>query len=615
MVIWLFNCLIFRIMWTQIFKQMKAFGIKRKSFALLLFFSFSILYLQAQQHPYIDVSKSLGIDHTYILNNSGGGVSFVDFNQDGLDDITLATGKDEQIHFYENTGSGFELVDLGIDNSEQAKTVLWADIDNDGDQDFYVTAFAGTNHLYENDGNMTFEQITESAGLPIDTLKCFGAIWGDYNRDGYLDLYYTERPNANSGTTQRNRLFKNLGQNTFEEVTYITNASDEGRLPFCAAFFDYNNDKWPDIYIANDRKKRNTLLQNNQGVFEDVSDECNAGIEIDAMNVAIGDVDNNGLNDIYVTNTPSGSALLKCNIEENTEQIVFEDEAGDRGVGFYGIGWGANFLDADNDGWQDLYVSGMLIGSDVISSELYLNDQTGFFDQASKGFVGDTVTSFVNAIGDFNDDGYPDIMVNNSQYYDSQLWTALPGDNNWIKINLQGVTSNRDGIGAKIEVSSDELAQMKYTHCGIAFMGQNSNSQLFGLGSYEMIDSIKITWPTGHIDRLYDIESNQKITIVEGQTTNGIINIDQDILSNVKIQDKFSDILLTPNPSSNLIYLSGLNIRQKINFKIVDSFGKIHAKGILKDDSIDISNIGIGMYFLQLIDETNNVGSLKFVKI
>ncbi len=522
----------------------------------------------------------------------------------------------KKFNFYLNTGNNFELVDLGIHNLEQTKSVLWVDIDNDGDKDFYASAFAGANHLYENKGDLIFEQITESAGLPVDSLKSFGAVWGDYNRDGYLDLYYTERPNANSGTTQRNRLFKNLGGNIFEEVSYESNASDEGRLPFCAAFFDYNNDKWPDIYIANDRKKRNTLLQNNGGTFVDVSAAYNAGIEIDAMNVGIADIDNNGLDDIYVTNTPSGSALLKCSIDEDNANVTYSDEAGERGIGFYGIGWGANFLDVDNDGWQDLYVSGMLIGSSVVSSELYINDQTGYFNRAAKGFVGDTVTSFVNAIGDFNNDGYPDIMVNNSEHFKSQLWTAEKGSNNWLKINLEGTKSNRDGIGVKIEVYSESLFQMKYTHCGIAFMGQNSNTHLIGLDENQLVDSIRFTWPTGHIDILENIVANQTIKVVEGQSTNGVIHVDDDvsIISNTLSQKTLAVMAIFPNPARNILYLNRHSAQGEIQFQILNSNGKLISSGNLEGHEIDISALYTGIYILQLTQGKKPIESLKFVK-
>jgi hypothetical protein len=560
-----------------------------------------------QSYQYSDVASSVGIDHTYILNNSGGGSSFYDFDMDGNDDITLATGEGELIHFYKNTGSGFEKVDLGITNIAKAKSVIWVDFDNDGDKDFYVAEFDGYNKLYKNDGLMNFTDETISSGLPVDSVRSFGAIWGDYNRDGHLDLYYTARNSGPSATGHKNRLFKNNGDGTFEERTYYTKTDDTGKLPFCSAFFDYNKDNWPDIYIANDRNKGNTLLMNDTGIFEDVSETCNADLEIDAMNVAIGDIDNNGLQDIYITNTPSGSALLTCNTDSNA--YTFEEEAGDRGVGFYGIGWGANFLDANNDGWQDLYVSGMLIGSDVISSELYINDQSGFFDAATEGLVGDTVRSFTNAIGDWNNDGVADIIVNNSEYFNSQLWSSSGGENNWIKIGLQGVLSNRDAIGTSVELFYENGYQYHYTHCGIGFMGQNSSNLLIGLGGISQIDSIKLLWPTGHIDVIYDIPSNQKITIVEGFSTDGDIYVDPLISTSTINIHQSQDLSIYPNPAINQVTID--IVEEDFSWRTFDLIGNEIDNG--KSQIINTEYYKTGTYILS-VKTKNGTQSKLFQK-
>lgn len=575
-------------------------------FLALLIIGFSVVG-QCQPYQYSDVASSLGIDHTYILNNSGGGSSFYDFDMDGNDDITLATGEGELIHFYKNTGSGFEKVDLGITNIANTKSVIWVDYDNDGDKDFYVAEFDGYNKLYKNDGQMNFTDETISSGLPVDSVRSFGAIWGDYNRDGHLDLYYTARNSGPSATGHKNRLFKNKGDGTFVERTYYTQTDDTGKLPFCSAFFDYNKDNWPDIYIANDRNKGNTLLMNDIGVFEDVSEICNADLEIDAMNVAIGDIDNNGLQDIYITNTPSGSALLTCNSNSNT--YTFEEEAGDRGVGFYGIGWGANFLDANNDGWQDLYVSGMLIGSDVISSKLYINDQSGFFDPATGGLVGDTVRSFTNAIGDWNNDGVADIIVNNSEYFNSQLWSSSGGENNWIKIGLQGVLSNRDAIGTSVELFYEDGYQYHYTHCGIGFMGQNSSNLLIGLGGISQIDSIKFLWPTGHIDMIYDIPSNQKMTIIEGFSTDGDIYVDPLITTSTFNIDEPQDLSIFPNPAINQVTID--IAEEKFSWRTFDLMGNEIDNG--ESHTINTEFYKIGTYIL-VVKTMNGTQSKLFQK-
>ncbi len=580
----------------------------RYKFSILLVACFSVIGT-AQSYEYNDVASDVGINHTYFLNNSGGGSSFHDFDMDGKDDITLATGEGELIHFYRNTGNDFERVDLGIDNVAQAKSVIWVDYDNDGDKDFYVAEFDGYNKLYNNDGQMNFSDETINSGLPIDSVRSFGAIWGDYNRDGHLDLYYTARNSGVSATGHMNRLFKNNGDGTFVEKTYYSSADDTGRLPFCAAFFDYNKDNWPDIYIANDRNKRNTLLKNNTGKYEDVSEACNANLEIDAMNVAIADIDNNGLQDIYVTNTAAGSALLTCSTDSN--EFIFEEEAGERGVGFYGIGWGANFLDANNDGWQDLYVSGMLIGSDVISSELYINDKSGLFDVETDGFVGDTVRSFTNAIGDWNNDGVADIIVNNSELFKSQLWSSSGGEKNWIKIGLQGVISNRDAIGTTVELFYENEYQFHYTHCGIGFMGQNSSNLLVGLGDISQIDSIKLLWPTGHIDIITDIPTNQKITIIEGQSTDGNINVDPLILTSNNNIEQASGFSIYPNPAYDQISIEGFE--KDITWKTYDINGIEIDNG--RSLSINIEQYKTGIYILSVKNEVGKTQTKLFQKL
>jgi len=234
-----------------------------KLFILSFLSSLSPFLLIGQIH-YFDAANQAGIIHQYLMGAPGGGISCVDFDGDGWDDITLATEDGAFISFYKNQGDGtFQLLSPLVDHVEESKHVLWVDFDNDADLDLYVTTYEGSNRLYQNVGNLVFEDITIEAGFPIDSLRHFGASWGDYDRDGWLDLYYTERATLTSGTTNKNRLFKNDTDGTFTEVSFSANVMDESRLPFCAAFFDYDNDKWPDLYIANDKIHPNTLLKNN----------------------------------------------------------------------------------------------------------------------------------------------------------------------------------------------------------------------------------------------------------------------------------------------------------------------------------------------------------------
>ena len=500
-----------------------------KSSIISFLISFCPLLLLGQIH-YVDAANQVGITHQYLEGAPGGGVSCVDFNGDGLDDITLASHNGAPISFYQNQGDGtFQLLSPLVDHTEESKHVLWVDFDNDADLDLYVTTYEGSNRLYRNTGNLNFEDITSEAGFPLDSLRHYGAAWGDFDRDGWLDLYYAERSTLTSGTTNKNRLFKNNTDGTFTEVTFAANVMDENKLPFCAAFFDYDNDKWPDIYIANDKIHPNTLLKNNgNGTFMNVSSFTQTGIVISAMCVTIGDYNNDAKQDIYITNIADGNVLLKN--QTLTGLNYFVDATEEANVGFYGTAWGSNFLDADNDGVLDLYVSGADVGSNSPSSAFYKNEGDATFSQSAMGFQGDTVKSYCNAVGDFNQDGFPDIMVSNFAPFNSHLWENGGGANNWLKINLQGVKSNRQGIGSKIEIYSNDEYQLRYTHCGIGYMGQNSNTEIVGLESASQADSVVITWPTGHVDVLLNIASNQILNVIEGSTTNGNIHVDSDVV-------------------------------------------------------------------------------------
>ena len=510
------------------------------------------------QITYQNVAETLGIEHSYGTGIAGGGVSFCDFNGDGLDDLSLATEEDGP-RFFRNTGSGFvelSLLPQGI--SQPVKQILWADYDNDGDKDLFLAVFEGQNYLFENTGDNTLymEDVSNQAGMPDDGLNTYGACWGDFNRDGWIDLYFGSRM-GNDTTYSRHYLLMNKADGTFEDVALSAGADDPHKLQFCSAFLDFNNDRWPDIYTSHDKTKGNTLLRNNgDGTFSDLSQSSGAGVALNAMCVAVGDYDRDGYQDIYVSNTPAGNALL-----HNLGDETFEEVAAEAGVALYQTSWGSLFFDADNDGDEDLYVCGMFAGSDPVTSTFFENEGDGTFSQPDAGFEGDTVTSFNNATGDFNNDGYPDMMVVNTAPYNSQLWQNSGGNNHWIKIRLEGVLSNRDGIGSRIELWAGGQYQMKYTHCGIGFLGQNSETLIFGLGANSSADSILITWPTGHQDRLYDQSSGQTLEVLEGSTTNGQIEVDPDVSIITSVQEipafaKFQTLHTYPNPASEQVFIT-----------------------------------------------------------
>ncbi|MDX1407105.1 MAG: VCBS repeat-containing protein, partial [Saprospiraceae bacterium] len=312
---------------------------------------------------YVESALSYGIVASYGTPpgfSSAGGISCVDFNQDGLDDLTFASCINDTLYFYENQGGGnFTLIDPPlVTNTDEVKGILWIDYDNDGDKDLVTASYGGPTRLYENTGGLNMVDVTVAAGFPIDSTSSMSVSAADYDRDGDLDLYvcnYGYLPSFPPPPPDTNLMYRNNGDGTFTDVTAFTGTADSTRQSWCATFFDYNNDGWEDLYVANDRVDfRNALYHNNgDGTFSDVSASTGTDITIDAMNVGIGDYDNNGYLDIYVTNTPAGSALLK-----NNGDSTFTDVASATGTLFPGsTGWGGTFYDFDNDLDLDLYVS------------------------------------------------------------------------------------------------------------------------------------------------------------------------------------------------------------------------------------------------------------------
>lgn len=574
---------------------------------LLFFYLFSLnLYGQF----FVDVAASAGVVHSDRSNGPGGGVSFADFNGDGYDDLTFATAAGEPMQFYLNTENGLQALPDPTGNLAEIKHILWVDYDNDGDQDLFCSSFDGPIYLYRRDGDWLFTDVTSTAGLPVITKRHYGAAWGDYNRDGWLDLYYSQRKLPGQVSQSRNRLFKNNGDGTFTESSVSAGAEDANRIPFCLGFTDYNKDRWPDLYIANDRNSRNTLLRNNKdGTFSDVSEESGAGIAIDAMNMGLGDFDRDGDEDIYVTNIEEGSYLLR------NDDGVFTNVAPALGVGFYGIGWGASWIDGNLDGWLDLYVSGAIVGSDQISSAYYQNDEgNGFSPPQGIGFVGDTVHSWSNAVGDFNRDNRPDIAVLNQSPYPSQLWRNTGSGGNFFGLRLQGVKSNRDGTGSKVEIYHQGQYQSAYTHCGSGFLAQQSKTIRFGLGEYSLIDSLVVLWPTGHRDVLYAPQANQTYYLIEGSTTGGIIQIDEDVelllVANEGPLNQQPDYSLFPNPCQTL---KGLHINAPISGKayLYDLQGRLVCEGDVQAGAITLAdNLQLPTALYQLHLRLNNGKSI-----
>lgn len=564
-----------------------------KIFFLVFLFFFPTVNAQIS---FEDVANEIGTAYSYGTSTWGGGVSFADFDNDGWDDLTFASEEGTEIYFLKNNDGIFNSISLnGISNTFKTKQVIWVDYDNDGDQDFFVTGFEGVNKFYKNDGDMNFTDISSTIGFFQTDLFTYGVSFADMDNDGDLDAFISNRDGV--ADDQRNYLYRN-DEGTYIDITASAGLSMSSHLSFCSIIFDYNNDGFQDIYISNDKPDNlNILYKNNgDGTFDDVSEYSGAGIGINAMTTTIGDYNNDGWFDIYITNTPEGNELLR-----NNGDGTFTNVAEATATTFNSVGWGAVFLDADSDGLLDLYVSSDFDGSvgSFLSAAFYhqQNNET-FIIPENIGFQDDTRKSYTNAIGDIDNDGKPDIVVGND-IEPNFLWAnTTVNENNWLKVKLEGVISNRDGIGNTIEINIDGQSQYRYTLAGEGYLSQNSFYEFFGMGNATEVDYVKVTWTaTGEIEIINNIAANQAIIIKEGS---GVLSSENNL--------KETAFSVYPNPSSNGIFkLSVLN-QEKVSVQVFDISGRLMSnKNNLKDnDQINLSHYQKGIYIARLNSETNN---------
>ncbi|WP_420573140.1 FG-GAP-like repeat-containing protein [Kordia sp.] len=561
-------------------------------------FSFSciiyIIYFQLNAQAYFEnQANTLGVDDFSGTTYLGNGISFCDYNNDGWDDITIATQSGDPLKIYKNNGDGTYTLETTLvpNNNARQKQVIWVDFDNDGNKDLYVSSDIDGSRLYRNNGTALID-ITIASGLPTAVQENFGASWGDYNNDGYLDVFL-----CNRGLTgpQPNYLYKNNGDGTFSNVSTAAGIDNGSHLSFCSAFFDYNNDGWQDIYMANDKLNTTNILyrNNGDGTFTDVSEASGTNIAIDAMSVTIGDFDGDSWFDIYVTNGIPGNYLLR-----NNGDGTFTNVASQTGAMFESIAWGSVFLDAENDGDLDLYVSGSFDGSNpmFLSAAFYTNNgSSSYAIESSSGFENDEAESYSNAIGDTDNDGFPEIIVNNSGGDNIFLWkNETTSSNNWLKVNLEGVASNKQGIGATIELNSGGSSQYRYTVCGEGYIAQNSETEFFGIGTNTNIDYLKITWLGGVEDIFYNVTPNQTLNIVEGSSP----------LSTEEFESR-NKIQVYPNPTTGKIWIR-TNENKPYEYVIFDSKGTQVKKGqTIQQNHIDISMLSSGYYLLKIMGEKN----------
>lgn len=490
----------------------------------------------------VDFSNAMNLVTNHMGGFLGSGVSFVDFNNDGYDDITFGHHSGD-IKFFVGNGNDFEEVELDIDNGvNETKGVAWVDFDNDGDLDFFITNRLASNQVWRNDGS-SFTNISSTCGIDLNSnTRSYGMSFGDYNNDGFIDFYICNYHTWLDAT--ENELYMNNGDGTFTETTEIAGVGDGFQQSFQSTFIDINNDGFLDLHVINDRVDMYNafFINNGDGTFTDKAEEMGVDIGIYAMSSSFGDYDRDGDMDLYVTNGSDGNVLLE-NLFPNTEGIpVFMDVTLMNGVGEYELCWAAEWIDFDNDIDLDLYVAtGINLYSNYpeilgnfpeINNSLYKNNGDSFFDDGTN-MPQLTSHTFAVAQGDYNNDGYPDLVSHKLGEY-AQFLKGTPTNNKWIKIKLKGTNSNSFGIGGEITLhciddQGNPLEIMDVVIAGENYLGQNSYWQNFGLKNISQVDSISVNW-SGGLEEVFigPFDSNQHITLTEGDDDSGEGNSDDE---------------------------------------------------------------------------------------
>jgi len=474
---------------------------------------------------FTESSEQYGIN-SFAYGEYGNGISAYDWNKDGFDDLVLLT-MDSLPQFFLNNGNGFTRVFFaGIEVNNDIKSINWVDFNNDGFPDLSFNSNRGGPTLYRNNGDFSFLDVTEASGIiQRHSDWGFGHNWGDYNQDGFLDVFYANY-NWADYEDGYNHLYKSNGDGTFVETTEEVGIGLNKEPTFVGLWCDYNNDNLTDLYVLNDRNSYQNYLYVNTGsdILLDQSESIFFDIIMDSMTASSGDFNNDGLFDIYITNTPGfGNKFFR------NSEMGFQESASIYGLQMFEWSWGAVWIDALNNGWQDLFVvTQPNVAFGRPGKHFFFNNTGSSFDiNINAGFAGSEDWTFSTARGDFNNDGKPDLITHSYAPLGTELWINSSNNaGNYLKVRLEGLVSNKDAIGCRLELYTSQGNQYRYTYCGEQYISQNSQWQFFGLGNLQTVDSLIIIWPSGVQDFFVDIQANQSLVIEEGSSMINPIQIE-----------------------------------------------------------------------------------------
>ncbi|HLQ22920.1 MAG TPA: CRTAC1 family protein [Gemmatimonadales bacterium] len=525
-----------------------------------------------------EVAREAGLDavtvfggkdvNRYLLETTGCGAAFLDYDDDGRLDVFLVNGTtlegfpkgQEPInHLYRNRGDGtFEDVTrkAGLAQSGWGQGVCAGDYDNDGHVDLFVTYY-GQNHLYRNRGDGTFEDVTVNAGLLSQRLRWnTGCAFLDYDRDGrldllvanYIDLDLATAPTPDSGLCRykgvkvacgppglpggKNALYRNKGDGTFEDVSDRAGITrNSGTYGLGVSTLDFDDDGWVDAYVANDSNPSALYRNNHDGTFTDVAVPAGCAYSQDGkpqagMGVAVGDYDRNGTMDVFKTNFAGDTSTLYA----NTGQGFCEDRTFASGIGLNTrwLGWGTAFVDFGKDGWLDLF----LVNGHVYPEVAQLKTEAGYrqrkivyhnvagrFEDVSERLgppVTDPRAGRGAAFGDYDNDGDVDIVINNVNDRPDLYRTESDPSRHWLLVKLIGTQSNRSAIGARVRCIAGGVTQVQEVRGGGSYMSQNDLRVHFGLAGAAEVDRLQVRWPNGREEEWTGIAADRILALTEG---------------------------------------------------------------------------------------------------
>jgi len=532
---------------------------------------------------FVNVARRAGINFqhfygqrsTQLPEDMGSGAAWGDYDGDGRLDLYVCniaaplTASPEQVaaspasnRLYRNNGDG-TFTDVteqtGVGFKGHGMGVAWADYDNNGTLDLVVTSYDRL-VLYRNRGDGTFEDVSKTAGF--DRFRGFwaGASWADYDRDGLVDLYvcgyvkykfdpnfvgrssrqYTEMVpftiNPSSYPPERNLLFRNNGNGKFTEVARKLGVDNPTGRSLSAAWADFNNDGWPDIYVANDISDNVFYLNLRNGKFKDISHPAWVADYRGAMGLGVGDWDRDGDQDMFVTHWIAQENALYSNLlitpggKTPADKLRFQDIADTEGVGQIGlnvIGWGTGFLDYDNDGNLDLVaVNGSTFQMEKDPSRLVpmknflfwnKGPEEGFFEVGAvsgpvfhEAHVGRGAT-----FADYDDDGDVDAFILNHGEAPTLLRNDGGNKNNWLRVRLRCTKSNRSGYGTKVVIETDSGRQYREIGSQASYISQSPLEAHFGVARASEVKRLKVEFPSGMVREYAQLPVNQSMVISE----------------------------------------------------------------------------------------------------